>query len=148
MKGYVCLFVLLVSSALMAQSNNVNSEEEAVLKTERAWLAASQKNDIATLKSIIADDFVGSGPGGNLLSKEMITGVPEGAPPFDKSTLTEMSAKVFGNTAVVFGKLASTNPADPTTTRFAMFYAKRGGEWQMVAAQLVPVPASNDTNGE
>jgi len=146
MKGYVCLFVLLLSGALLAQS--IPNSEEAVLKTETAWLQAEQQRDIKTLQSIIAGDFVGSGPNGATIDKEMITSIPEGATPFKKTKLTNLSAKVFGFTAVVFGKLETTDPNDPPVMRFAMFYAKRDGQWQMIAAQLVPVRDEPESPGQ
>jgi len=147
MKGYVCLFALLFGLAMAAQTNSQSAEQE-VLKTTNTWLQASQTKNIDTLKQIIADDFVGSGPGANTVDKEMITSIPEGATPFDKSKLTDLTAKVFGNTAVVFGKLSSTNPVDPAVTRFAMFYARRSGEWKMIAAQLVPVADKGEPAGQ
>lgn len=147
MKGYVCAFLVLFAGALIAQTNTKSAEED-VVKTTNAWLHASQTKDVETLKRIIADDFVGSGPGGNGVDKEMITGTPDGATPFDNCKLTDLSAKAFGNTAVVFGKLSSNSPVGPAITRFAMFYMKRGGEWKMIAAQLVPVSLSKDEGGE
>jgi len=147
MKGYVCLFALLLACGASALAQT-NSEEAAVLKAERSWLQASQSNDVGTLKEIIADDFVGSGPGGNTITKEMITSIPEGAPPFSNTKLSDMSVKVFGSTAVVFGKIASTNPVDPPITRFAMFYQKRSGQWKMIAAQLVPIQKELESSGQ
>ena len=35
-------------------------------------------------------------------------------------------------------------PGDPTAFRCAMVYAKRGGAWKMIAAQLVPVTETKD----
>lgn len=142
MKGYVCLFLLLCCGTLLAQNG---PDQEAVLKTENAWLRAEQQGDIPALQSIIADEFVGSGPNGATIDKEMITNVPEGAHPFDKAKLTDVSASVFGPSAVVFGKIETTNPQDPPVMRFAMFYLKRAGQWKMVAAQLVPVSPQDET---
>ena len=148
MKVYVCLFMLLFAGVLFAQSSAPKSEEEAVLKTESAWLEAEQKSDVLALQSIIADEFVGSGPNGATIDKEMIVSIPEGAHPFEKSKLTDVSAKIFGMSAVVFGKLQTTNPQDPPVMRFAMFYVKRGGQWKIVAAQLVPVSEKPDAAGQ
>jgi len=143
MKGYVCLFFVLVSCNLLAQSRT-SSGEEAVLKTTQSWLEAEQQKDVPALQRIISDDFVGSGPGGSTIDKEMIVNMPEGAKPFNKTKLTSLSAKVFGVSAVVFGKLETTDPSDPPVMRFSMFYVKRGGDWKMVAAQLVPAAEKSE----
>lgn len=138
MKGYVCLVVLLLAGVSIAQTTQT-SEEQAVLKVQQTWLVASQAKDSATLHKILADSFVGCPPGGGLVDKEMVANVPEGDTPFDHQKLTDLSVKVFGTSAVVFGKLVSTKPEDKSiNTRFAMFYVKRAGEWQLAAAQLVP----------
>ena len=144
MKGYVCLFVLLFSGVMMAQTNS--ADEQAVLNIENAWLQAEQQRDIPALQSIIAEGFAGSGPNGAAIDKEMIINIPEGAHPFDKTRLMDVSAKTFGTSAVVYGKMVTTNPQDPPVMRFAMFYVKRAGQWKMVAAQLVPVSAASGSN--
>jgi hypothetical protein len=55
---------------------------------------------------------------------------------FTNAHFVSLSAKIIGNTAVVFGNMITTG--DPTALRCAMVYAKRAGTWKMIAAQLVP----------
>lgn len=148
MKGYVCLLMLFLATTLVAQSKAAGSQEEAVIKTTDAWLHAEQQRDIPSLQQIIGDDFVGNGPGGAMIDKDEVLSIPENAHPFDKAKIVGASAKVFGPSAVEFGRIETTDSADPPAMRFAMFYVKRAGEWRMVAAQLVPIPAEKGTAGE
>jgi len=53
--------------------------EDQVVQLERDWLAADAKGDVAGLRRIIADDFVGNSPDGHVLSKSDI--VPQGGGP-------------------------------------------------------------------
>ena len=61
MKGYVCLFFLLVGTAVFAQSNG-SPDEAAILSVQRQWLEASQKANGEALHQLIDDSFVGSTP--------------------------------------------------------------------------------------
>ncbi len=137
MKGYVCLIVFLLAGVSLAQTTQ-GSDEQEVLKVQQTWLLASQTKDNATLHKIIGDDFVGSGPGGVLVDKDMVANIPQGDTPFDHQKLKDVSVKVFGSSAVAFARLVSASGDDDSINiRIATFYAKRGGEWRMIAAQLV-----------
>jgi len=46
--------------------------EDQVVQLERDWLAADAKGDVAGLRRIIADDFIGNSPDGHVLSKSDI----------------------------------------------------------------------------
>jgi hypothetical protein len=67
MKGYVYLFLLLVGTALFAQSN-ATPEEVAVLRVQQQWLEASQKGNGEALSQIIDDSFAGSTPDNHITS--------------------------------------------------------------------------------
>ncbi len=136
MKGYVCLLVLLAGTMGAAQSNG-SPDEAAVLSVQQHWLEASQKGNGEVLRQIIDDSFVGSTPDNHIINKQSL--FPSGAnePMFSSTHFVGLTAKVFGNTAVVFGDLITSG--DPTALRCAMVYSKQSGAWKMIAAHLVPV---------
>jgi hypothetical protein len=136
MKGYVCLFLLLVATAAFAQSND-SPDEAAVLSAQRQWLEASQKGNTEVLRQIIDDSFVGSTPNNQIIDKQSLFPPSGNKPMFSNTHFEGLNAKVMGDTAVVFGSMITSG--DPTSLRCAMFYAKRSGTWKMIAAQLVPV---------
>jgi hypothetical protein len=91
---------------------------------------------------LIADDFLGNGPGGNILNKTDI--VPPGGgerPKMPKSRLKESTVRVFGNTAVVMGSVAHETLAEPGF-RFTLVFLNRGQGWQMIAAHLASPPSA------
>lgn len=141
MKGYVCLFLLLVGMAVFAQSNR-SPDEAAVLSVQQQWLEASQKGKGEALGQIIDDSFVGSTPDNHIINKQSLLPSSGSEPMFANTHFVSLNAKVIGNTAVVFGSMSTTG--DPTALRCAMVYAKREGTWKMIAAQLVPVPEKKE----
>jgi len=136
MKGCVCLFLLLVAAAVSAQSNE-SPDEAAVLSVQRQWLEASQAGNGNALHQIIDDSFVGSTPNNQIINKQSLLPPKGSEPTFRNSHFADLTARIIGDTAVVFGNMVT--PEDSTTLRCAMVYAKRAGTWKMIAAQLVPV---------
>jgi len=145
MKGYVCLFLLLVGTALFAQSN-ATPEEAAVLRVQQQWLEASQKGNTEALRQIIDDSFVGSTPDNSIINKQSLLPPSGSEPTFTSTQFVGLHATVIGDTAVVFGSMVTTG--DPTALRCAMVYRKRAGTWKMMAAQLVPVPEIKPALGQ
>jgi hypothetical protein len=114
--------------------------DDAVLQLVQTWLSAESEGDTATLDKLIADDFLGNGPGGNILNKADI--VPPGGgerPKMPKSSLKESTVRVYGNTAVVMGSVAQEVPPQPGF-RFTLVFLNRGQRWQIIAAHLSSPP--------
>ena len=64
--------------------------EDQVLQLERDWLAASIKGDVASLRQIVADDFMGESRDGRLLNKDDVIPRQAGAgPPRQRHTPAE-----------------------------------------------------------
>ena len=139
-----CLTVFVLAAVLcgfaqaQAASNTkpTNKDvEDQIAQLERDWLAADAKGDVAGLHKIVADDFIGSGFDGPLLSKQDI--IPqEGAPGgFAGATPADTSVRIFGDTAVLMGSI-KTAGSQPKQIRVTLVCQKRGQGWQMIAAHL------------
>ena len=99
---------------------------------ERDWLTADGKGDAASLRRIIADDFIGSSFDGGLLSKEDI--IPQSGPGgFAGATPGKTNVRVFGDTAVLFGVITTS---DSKEIRATLVCQKRPQGWQIIAARL------------
>lgn len=142
MKGYVCLFVLLFGTAVFAQS----TPESEVVQVQQKWLQASQKGDTSTLQQIIDDSFIGSTPNDHIIDKESLFPPHGNDPTFTDTHFEDISAKVIGNAAVVFSKLITSGQKG--SLRCEMVYMRRGSQWKMVAAQLVPTQADSEPAGQ
>jgi ketosteroid isomerase-like protein len=137
----VCLFVMCLVTALcgVAQGQATTSSakpEDQVAQLERDWLAADGKGDVAALRRIVADDFIGQSFDGPVLSKDDV--IPQGGGPggFAGATPGETTVRVFGDTAVLMGLMKMKTPNQPTEIRVTLVCQKRPQGWQMIAAQL------------
>jgi ketosteroid isomerase-like protein len=146
MQKMLLIISLLVAAAIsiFAQTavktpEQSNGVEQAVLKLTQEWLAAEERHDRAALDRIIADDFLGTGPGGNTVSKRDVIPL-EGTQAGGLSvTGQDIKVRVFGNAAVVSGRgLAKTQ--EKAELRFTVVFVKREDRWQMVAGHLSRVP--------
>ena len=121
--------------AFLAQQPNPSGSkpEDQVLQLERDWLAADGKADGAVLRRLVADDFMGGGPSGTLLSKDDIIPRSGHHGAFAGATPTDTSVRVFGDTAVLMGFVKN---ADSEMIRVTLVCQKRTQGWQMIAMQL------------
>ena len=139
-KLFLVLGLLICASPLAAQTTPaIQTTEEAVLKVAREWLAAEEGNDRATLQRIIADDFEGTAPTGNTVSKSDIMPL-DGSSGGISITTSEMKARIFGDTAVVRARGVQAG-GEKRDVRFTLIFVKRGNEWTMVAGHLSAVPS-------
>ena len=130
---YLGSLAATLSLAQQPAAGSNSKPEEQVLRVERDWLAADAKGDAASLRRIIADDFIGTSFDGSLLDKDSI--VPEGGGPggFAGATPGETNVRVFGDTGVLMGVI---NTAGAGKIRVVLVCQKRERGWQIVAAQL------------
>jgi len=119
-----------------------SNKEDTVLQLVQTWLNAESQGDSPTLDKLIADDFIGTGPGGNILNKSDIVPPAGGErPKMPKSHVKESSVRLFGNIAVVMGSVAYETLSQPGF-RFTLVFLNRGQGWQMIAAHLASVPTA------
>src|SRR5271157_2485807 len=134
MKILGVLVIVGVCCAALAQTSapTKGDVEEEVARVQKLWLEAEQHGDAAALDRILGDDFVGSGPGGNLLQKSDLVVAAPGSQPkgFLNQNLADTTVKAFGKTVVVFGKLV--DPSDKTTKSDSAWCTRNGqtnGKW-------------------
>jgi hypothetical protein len=117
-----------------AQAANV---DDTVLNLVQTWLNAESQGDSAALDRLIADDFMGTGPGGNILNKrDIVPPAGEERPRMPESHVKDSVVRLYGETAVVMGSVAYATLNQPGF-RFTLVFLNRGQGWQMIAAHLV-----------
>ena len=124
--------LLLCSSGLGQQPKPPGPKpEDAVLATQRNFIEAMGNKNVAVLKRIIADDFVGVGAGGHTAGKAPLLTFHKGPTSFAAVKMEDPVVKIFDrSTAVVIGKLTNFDVELHQTVRFTMVYRKRAGEWK------------------
>ncbi len=131
----VCAVAL--SHAQSPSGSSTIKPEDQVIQVERDWLAADAKGDVASLRRIIADNFIGSSFDGGLLDKHDI--IPEGPPApggFAGATLGQTSVRVFGDTAVLMGIINPAGGPQAKPIHVALVCQRDARGWHMIAANL------------
>ena len=122
------------------QTTTAANTEQSVLQLVGDWLTAEEQHDRAALERIIADDFIGTGPGGNTLSKRMIVPADTARPAGGMMMRAQdTQVRVFGDTAVAAGR-GLPKGRGTEEVRFTLVFVRRQDRWQMVAGHISGVP--------
>ena len=138
--------LVLLSGAATLRAQNPPAAS-AVLDAERRWAQSLVKGDLETLGRLYADDLVYVHSGGNVESKtEFLDRVRKGGLKYQKVELVDPRVRVYGEAAVVNGAfdVSVIVNGQPTTHRviYVHVYARKDGEWRLVAHQTTRAPAS------
>ena len=132
------LLIALLVTPVAGQAPDKKSEqsgtpEQALLKLTQEWIAAEAAKDAAALDRIIADDFLGTGPGGEVVTKKMV--IPE---KMDRHALAftgdDLAVQMWGDMGIVTGGGKWKSAAGEL--RFTVVFVKREKGWQMVSAHI------------
>ena len=145
------VLLVLACSALVVLAETRSSNPDEIISFEKARLAAFAQADKPAFDRMMADDATVTHSSGGLSSKADLMGVmrpstPE--QPLPALTIEEPKARLYGDAAVLIGKLVET-AADgrrELVLRFTNTYAKKEGRWQMVAGQLTELPREESAN--
>ena len=84
--------------------------EQEVARLADAWAAAELQRDTAFLEKLLADDFVGVGPLGFLLSRqEWLARHQSGDMKYDVHSLDEVRVRAYNEAAIVIGRLTKAS---------------------------------------
>lgn len=126
-----------------SQSGEPKTAEQEVRKLERAWLDAYERHDAKAMNAIVADDFVITFPSGAKQTKPQILDSIKSPPsPANRQKFytEDVQARVYGDTAILTGRVVSEFQREGKTVREQMLYTdtyvRRNGRWQVVASHL------------
>ena len=119
------------------------SDADTLLDLEHKRSAAIASHDTAFLNEIYADDFRGVTALGFKVTKADLLEVFSRDNPNTKFALDQLEPRVFGDTAVMMGRLTGRDAQGAITSQslYMHVYARRQGRWQLVAGQGTVVPA-------
>jgi uncharacterized protein (TIGR02246 family) len=127
---------LLLLGLIVGQASATDLAAFSRLETE--WNTAHVQGDAATLGRIFADDLVVVVPGMRLMNKADSLGMfTAGRMKFDRYESSDINVRVYGETAIVTGRIGRTRTIQGKTMdddwRFTKVYLRRGGTWQVVS---------------
>jgi ketosteroid isomerase-like protein len=118
--------------------------EDHLKELGQAWAAAERQGDIAFLARILADDFVGIGPRGFMLTKEQwLARYQSGGLRNASFIWDEVQMRVYGDAAVATGR--QTQQGDfqghdiAGQFRVTQVFVKQQGRWLLAALHLSPI---------
>jgi hypothetical protein len=121
--------------------NNEHTEQE-VMQLAGAWSNAELHGDTAVLEKTLADDFIGIGPLGFMLTKqEWLARHEAGDLKYESFNLDEVKVRVYNNdTAVLTARQAQQatyrGNSIPGQFRIALVFVQQHGQWQLASLQL------------
>lgn len=149
MRKSLAVFFMTVALFVLAQptpkfSAESNKTEDELVNLFQNWLQAEARGDKAALNNLVAEDFIGTAFGGNIVTKDDVV-PPEGTikPWNANSSLKNSTARAFGDAGVVMGRVAVPDLSQPGEFRFTIVCMKRQAGWQIVAAHLSRDPRTN-----
>ena len=143
----LCCVVAVLGAPVAADAQmSVKSDQEVLIQLERDWVAALQRNDVAFVDRVLAEEFVATyGDGNRGDRKRELQLVAEFNQQVDKWTVDEFLVKVYRDTAVVWftQRLVGPIQGKPTeiVTRYMDVFVMRDGRWQCVGSQSTRVTA-------
>lgn len=118
--------------------------QDEIKKLEQERNQAIVRNDAAALDRMSSADYTVINLRGELLNKtQIVNGFKSGAIKFDSRELSDLNVRVYGNTAVVTGRVtqkAMENGKDTSGEhRFTRVLVKEKGSWVSVAVQTTTI---------
>jgi len=135
----ICLSLVHQGDAFVApgQTGDVAKELAQIeQKIVKAWLEGDRK----TIESILAPDWSVIDLTGSLLTRaQVLQELGSGERKVEAGSVDDVNVRLFGNIAIVTGRSTLTgtyqNNRVTVVQRFTDVFAKREGDWQVVASQ-------------
>jgi ketosteroid isomerase-like protein len=135
------LLALMVPS--MGRADDTDAEKQVAMLSKQHREAVI-KGDTKAMDSILADDWVGINPRGDLESKaQQAKNLKEGIVDFEAIDPEEVKVRVYGDAVIVMGryhvKLTSNGQKIDDFVRTTEVFAKQGGKWRCVSTQVTGI---------
>ena len=136
--------VAVAVAALAADQTSDEPTGQKLQQMEQRWAEGAKKQDVTPLEAMLADDYTLTNPVGQVVGKDEFVGkIKDGAFKIDSADYSDMKVRVYGDAAVVTGRVSIRGSWDGTDVSgnyaFTDTFVKRAGKWQEVAGQVTRV---------
>ncbi len=136
---------LLLSASVLSAAGSESKGEKEVLAAMDAWKQATMKKDKSALEKLLhADLSYTHSSGKNETKADVIKSVTTGPGTVEAITFTANTVRVYGNSALVKGKVDITNNTAGKSSTSSLdilhVWIKGSQGWQMVGRQAIRLP--------
>ena len=145
MKHILGLALIGLLAAPQSWAQTPSGDAQTLIKLENDWKQAVINRDAAALQRLYADDYMSTDLEGSSWNKaEDIEIDTKGMFKLLSFKLDDMKVRVYGDTAVVTGRIASKgkdvgNKDVSARYRFTDVFVKRDNRWQCVSSASTPI---------
>ena len=124
-------------------TTTTNTTEQSLNKLAQDWAAAELRGDTAFLERTLADDFVGIGPRGFMLTKDdWLQRIKSGALKYESLNWDEAKVRLYDKAAIVTGRAMQKvnyqgNVMEARLRTTLVFVNQQG--WQLAGLQFSPI---------
>jgi len=120
--------------------NRENTEQE-VLRLADTWATAELRGDTTFLESTLADDFIGIGPLGFMLTRqEWLARHQSGDLKYESFSLDEVKVRMYNDAAILTGRqvqnAAYRGNSIQGQFRTTLVFVQQQGQWRLASLQL------------
>jgi ketosteroid isomerase-like protein len=148
-RTWVLVFVGLTVGAMnpAAAQSKAESPSAKILALENKWNVAYQHGDVATMESLLAEDFIITVEDGSTFSKSgYIAHNGDSTVKVETTEMSGLSVRMHGNAAVVTGayheKGKSNGKPYEYRDRFTDVWMNMNGKWQVIVSHY-SIPVAN-----
>lgn len=131
----ILLFTLFCSTLLFAQSGAPDLQTE-LENLHAKWMKAYDNGDGIAMDQIEMDNLMLVMPTGEVWAKTKPRGTSEPKlDPTTQRTLSDVSVRRFGDTAILTGTLTSKSAAETSQEGTTVVFVRNAGQWKIASAQ-------------
>ena len=139
-----CAALLLAAGAAGAQGRMKMMKEQELMDVENAWSKAIVQHDMATISSIVADDWMGQNDTGKVADKSRFMDEMKAGKTLSMVN-RDMHVRIEHGLGIVQGsddeKSMSRGRDTSGAYTWTDVFAMRDGRWQVIASQVTKVKA-------
>jgi ketosteroid isomerase-like protein len=145
MRKIQIIFILLSFVVINIYGAETESDKTELLRLEKVWNDAHLNGNAEALEAIWADDLTVIVPKMQVLTKtDALAFARSGKMKFQKYETTDIQSRIYGDTAIVTGRLQRTRTMNDKEIsddwRFTKVYIRSSGKWRVVSWQASEWP--------
>jgi ketosteroid isomerase-like protein len=126
----------------------MSDQTQKITELGEDWAAAELRRNTSSLRGILADDFIGVGPRGFMLTRDQwLSRHDTGSLRYESFGLDEVEVRLYGDAAVTVCRQSVVGAYEGENGRFdlneqfraTLGFVKQDGDWRLASLQLSPI---------